>query len=62
VSNNNGPCTTVDTARTANTLAGSEVTVTATGSVSLLAGVNTGLFGLTLPNITVHGQTSMVVL
>jgi Flp pilus assembly protein TadG len=62
VSNNGGPCTTVAAARTANTLAGSKVTVTAAGSVSLLAGFQTGAFGLSLPSITVHGQSSMVVL
>jgi Flp pilus assembly protein TadG len=62
VSNNGGPCTTVATARSANTLAGSKVTVTAAGSVSLLAGFQTGAFGLSLPSITVHGQSSMVVL
>jgi len=38
------------------------VTVTARGSVALLPGLNTGLPGLSLANITVQGQAVMVIL
>jgi hypothetical protein len=41
---------------------GIEVTVKASGPVALLPGVATGALGLTLPNINVHGQSTMVVL
>jgi len=49
-------------ARAADALPGSRVTVTAAGAVGLLAGVQTGLFGLRLPEIGVQGQAAMVVL
>ncbi len=49
-------------ARTASALPGAQVTVTATGAVALLPGVSTGTFGLTLPQISVQGQSAMVVL
>ncbi len=41
---------------------GIQVTVKAAGPVALLPGVSTGAFGLTLPNINVQGQSTMVVL
>jgi Flp pilus assembly protein TadG len=62
VSSSGGPCTTVAAARSANTLAGSQVTVTATGSVGLFPGLDTGIFGLKLGQIGVRGQSSMVIL
>jgi Flp pilus assembly protein TadG len=49
-------------ARTANALAGAQITTTAIGSVALLPGFEAGAFGLRLPQITVHGESSMVVL
>ena len=54
--------TSIGAARTANALAGSKVTVTAAGSVALLPGLNTGVFGLSLPQINVQGQSAMVIL
>lgn len=62
VSNAGGPCTTIAAARAANTLAGSSVTVTAAGSVALFPGLQTGSQGVSLANIGVHGQASMVIL
>jgi Flp pilus assembly protein TadG len=53
---------TIAAARSAGALAGSKITVTAVGSVALIPGVNTGLPGYTLPNITVQGQAVMVIL
>ena len=52
----------VAAARAGGKLAGSQVTITARGSVALLPGLNTGMPGLTLPTITVQGQSAMVVL
>jgi Flp pilus assembly protein TadG len=49
-------------ARTANALAGAQITTTAIGSVALLPGFDAGAFGLRLPQITVQGESSMVVL
>jgi Flp pilus assembly protein TadG len=49
-------------ARLANALSGANVTAIAKGSVSLLPGFETGAFGLRLPQISVQGQASMVVL
>ena len=49
-------------ARTANALPGAQITVTAAGSVALLPGVSTGIFGLTTPQINVQGQSAMVIL
>jgi Flp pilus assembly protein TadG len=49
-------------ARTANALAGAKVTITATGSVAMVPGLQTGSFGLVLPQIGVQGQAAMVVL
>lgn len=54
--------TSIAAARTANALPGSKITVTAAGSVALLPGLNTGVFGLSLPQITVQGQSAMVIL
>jgi len=54
--------TTLEAARTANDLTGSQVTVTVTGAVAVLPGVDTGIFGLKLPQVGVQGQSSMVVL
>jgi phosphoribosylcarboxyaminoimidazole (NCAIR) mutase len=54
--------TTIASARSANALAGAQVTITASGSVALLPGVSTGNYGLVLPSITVQGQTAMVIL
>ena len=61
--------TSLDSARTANDLVcanpctdPAEATVTIAGSVALLPGVNTGIYGLTLPSISVHGQSSMAIL
>ena len=62
VSNAGGSCTTIASARAANTLPGSKVTVTAAGSVSLLPGFDTGAFGLHLAQITVQGQSAMEIL
>ena len=53
---------TIAAARSASALPGAEVTVTASGAVALLPGVNTGIFGLQLPQISVQGQSSMVIL
>lgn len=53
---------TVAAARAANALPGSTVTVTANGSVALLAGFRTEFLGLALPQIGVQGQAVMVVL
>ena len=41
---------------------GVQVTLTAAGPVALLPGVSTGIFGLTLPQINVQGQSAMVLL
>lgn len=49
-------------ARTAHALPGSQVTITAAGSVALLPGLNTGIFGLSLPQINVQGRSAMVIL
>jgi hypothetical protein len=49
-------------ARTANALPGAQVNISAAGSVALLPGVSTGIFGLTLPQISVQGQSAMVIL
>jgi Flp pilus assembly protein TadG len=45
-----------------NVTAGAKVTITAVGSVALLPGVSLGSFGLVLPQITVHGESAMVIL
>jgi Flp pilus assembly protein TadG len=52
----------IASARAANALPGSQVSVTASGAVALLPGVSTGIFGLTLPQIAVQGQSAMVIL
>lgn len=49
-------------ARAANALPGAKVTVTAAGSVALFPGFQTSLFGLSLGQIGVQGQTAMVIL
>jgi Flp pilus assembly protein TadG len=49
-------------ARTANALPGAQVTMTASGSVALLPGISTGGYGLSLPQISVQGQSAMVIL
>ena len=49
-------------ARTANALPGAHVTITAGGNVALLPGVSTGMYGLSLPQISVQGQSAMVIL
>lgn len=54
--------TTIAAARTANALPGAQVTVTAAGAVALLPGLNTGAFGLSLPQINVQGQSAMAIL
>lgn len=54
--------TTIAAARSAGALAGSQMTITAKGSVGLLPGVNTGITGLTLANIGVQGKAVMVIL
>ena len=54
--------TTIAAARSAGALAGSTVTVKTSGSIALLPGLNTGLPGYVLPNITVQGQAVMVIL
>jgi Flp pilus assembly protein TadG len=63
---NNGTYTSISTARTAltpsNAFSGASVRVTATGSIALLPGFQTGAFGLSLPQIGVQGQAAMVVL
>jgi Flp pilus assembly protein TadG len=53
---------TLAAARTAGALPGAKVTATARGSVGLLPGVNTGAFGMTMPQLGVRGQAAMVVL
>src|SRR5437879_4549435 len=53
---------TLATARAANALPGAMVTITAAGSVALLPGLQTGLLGLGLGQITVQGPAAMVVL
>ncbi|MGI9147326.1 MAG: TadE/TadG family type IV pilus assembly protein [Chloroflexota bacterium] len=53
----------ISSARTAGKLDGAEVTMTASGSVALFPGVNAGGFGVTgLPQISVQGRASMVIL
>jgi Flp pilus assembly protein TadG len=59
---NGGTTYTINSARTANALPGSTVTVTASGTVALLPGFNAGVLGLSLPQIGVQGQTAMVIL
>lgn len=49
-------------ARAASALPGSQVVVTGSGSVALFPGFQTGLFGLSLGQIGVQGQTAMVIL
>ena len=49
-------------ARAANALAGAHVTITAGGNVALLPGLSTGNYGLRLPQISVQGQSAMVIL
>jgi Flp pilus assembly protein TadG len=56
------PYTSISEARNANALAGSRLTITANGSVGLLSGFRTALFNLSLPQINVQGQASMVIL
>ncbi len=53
--------TSIDAAKADANYAGSTLTVTATGSVSLLAGVKTS-WGMGLFPITVQGQSQMVVM
>jgi Flp pilus assembly protein TadG len=53
--------TSIAAARSDAAFAGSRVTVTAAGPVALLPGVSTGIFGLSLPQINVQGQTVMVI-
>lgn len=62
VVNGSSTYTTIAAARSAGALAGSQINVTAAGSVALLPGLNTGGAGLMLPNITVQGQAVMVIL
>jgi Flp pilus assembly protein TadG len=63
-----GPYSSIAAARLATTplcpqpMLGAKVTVTAVGSVALLPGVSTGSNGLVLPQITVHGESAMVML
>jgi Flp pilus assembly protein TadG len=53
----------ISAARSANALVGgAQVTITAAGSVALLPGVSTGMYGLRLPQLNVQGQTAMVIL
>jgi len=47
---------TLESARTAHDLTGAQVTVTVTGAVAVLPGVDTGIFGLKLPQVGVQGQ------
>jgi Flp pilus assembly protein TadG len=54
--------TTHDWSAAIHSAGGIQVTVKAAGPVALLPGVSTGAFGLTLPNINVQGQSTMVVL
>jgi hypothetical protein len=53
---------TLAAARTAAALAGANVTATAVGSVALVPGLQTGGFGVILPQISVQGQAAMVIL
>ena len=53
---------TLAAARTANALSGANITATASGSVALVPGLQTGAFGLVLPQIGVQGQAAMVIL
>jgi Flp pilus assembly protein TadG len=53
---------TLEAARAANDLSGAQVTITITGAVAVLPGVSTGLYGLSLPQVGIQGQTAMVVL
>jgi Flp pilus assembly protein TadG len=52
----------IASARAANALPGAQVTVTAAGSVALMPGLTTGMYGMKLPQIGVQGQTAMVIL
>ena len=59
--------TSIDAARLAakqaqKPLTGAQIKVTAAGSVALLPGVSTGMYGLSLPQIGVQGQSAMVIL
>jgi Flp pilus assembly protein TadG len=54
--------TTIAAARSAGALAGSQITVTAKGTVGLLAGLSTGTPGLSLADMSVQGQAVMVIL
>lgn len=62
VDNGGTPYSSIADARAAHALSGSKVTVNATASVALLPGVSTGMYGLTLPQIGVQGQSAMVIL
>jgi Flp pilus assembly protein TadG len=59
---NSGTCNTIATARSGGVLTGHKVTLTGSGSVALLSGLQTGLWGLSLATIGVQGQAAMVVL
>jgi Flp pilus assembly protein TadG len=52
----------IATARANNALAGATATITARGSVALVPGFRSELFGVAMPQITVQGQATMVVL
>lgn len=54
--------TRIEDARAAADFAGGQITVTASGAVTLLPGVTTGSFGLQVPQVGVRGQAAMVVL
>lgn len=63
VVNGSSTYTSIASAKAANALVtGSQITVTAAGSVALLPGVSTGMYGLALPQISVQGQSAMVIL
>jgi Flp pilus assembly protein TadG len=53
---------TIAAARAANALPGAQVTITARGRVALMPGLETGAMGITFPQISVQGQSAMVIL
>jgi len=52
----------ISAARAAGALAGAQVTITARGSVALFPGMQLGAWGLKMPQISVQGQSAMVIL
>ncbi len=62
VANGSSTYSSIAAAKAASALAGSTITVTAAGSVALLPGVSTGMYGMALPQISVQGQSAMVIL